>query len=455
MTSRQEYRELPAPLRLSGRGAARRRPRKPRRGIGRFLDPANSCPRRRGHRRRRLPPRPYPPRPRTLRPPHHPRPPPPGRLSVDAVGCAARARPAYYSGLDAGVKWRRRPAATAPAPLYTGLQRVCGGYRRRAAFGERAWPPLRCIERETAEVFLADGVRSAPRPRSPADAAGELLSPRSGRSSGSAGLPLSDAQEQARIRSARGRKPGPGRPDRHGKTESAMLPVFDRLLATAGGVQGGLRHPSPVVEPRYTCADGVVVPGTRSRPVSGTDTPQNERRKQALNPPDLPDHDASPCRRSSWANAREHLKNVRCVIIDEIHGSPTANGGCSRSRSKPGRLRGRVPADRPLGNRRELRMISGGSSAGPGRSRSSRCRWRATSGSASGLPGRFCRPDAGRRRLPRRPGVHPVFVNTRVTAEALGHELYPAATSRSTTGRSRGTSGSRPKNGSGRARFGR
>lgn len=113
---------------------------------------------------------------------------------------------------------------------------------------------------------------SAPRPRSPPPAAGELLSPAVREVVRKRGFTaLSDAQEQAIPLLLEGKNLVLVAPTGTGKTESAMLPVFDRLLATAGpGFKAvyvtPLRSLNRDILARMECGAG----NSRSRPVSGT-----------------------------------------------------------------------------------------------------------------------------------------------------------------------------------------
>ena len=162
---------------------------------------------------------------------------------------------------------------------------------------------------------------SAPQPRSaPQTAAADLLDPRVReviRKRGFTGL--SEAQEQAIPRLLAGENLILVAPTGTGKTESAMLPVFDRLLETAGPGFKAL-YVTPLrslnrdilTRMEWWCRELGLSVGVRHG-----DTPQNERRKQALNPPDLLITTPESLQALFMGKRlREHLKQIRYVIID-------------------------------------------------------------------------------------------------------------------------------------------
>ncbi|KAF5046180.1 hypothetical protein DSECCO2_473530 [anaerobic digester metagenome] len=161
VTSRQEYRELPGTLAtLRERVPLAVVPGNHDGGIGRFLEPGELLPPGgavidgvgylHGHTR---------PDPelfgRLIILGHHH----PVVSLVDAVGCAARARPAYlYSGLDAGCEVEMPPGGNRTRLLFIPAFNEFAGGIDVGRLSESGLGPLsRCIDRETAEVFLADG----------------------------------------------------------------------------------------------------------------------------------------------------------------------------------------------------------------------------------------------------------------------------------------------------------
>ncbi len=272
---------------------------------------------------------------------------------------------------------------------------------------------------------------SAPRPRSvPQTATADLLDPRVRevvRKRGFAGL--SEAQEQAIPRLLAGENLILVAPTGTGKTESAMLPVFDRLLETTGAGFKAL-YITPLrslnrdilARMEWWCRELSLSVGVRHG-----DTPQNERRKQALNAPDLLITTPESLQALFMGKRlREHLKNVRYVVIDEIHELADSKRGAQlavaleRLAEYAGEFQ-RIGLSATVGNPDEIgRFLCG---ARP----FSLVEVPVASHLEIGV--RFAGEDfAAQTRAVGRcldsPGSTLVFVNTRVTAEALGHQLY-------------------------------
>ncbi|MCM2465734.1 DEAD/DEAH box helicase [Methanoculleus oceani] len=272
---------------------------------------------------------------------------------------------------------------------------------------------------------------SAPRPRSvPQTATADLLDPRVRevvRRRGFAGL--SEAQEQAIPRLLAGENLILVAPTGTGKTESAMLPVFDRLLETTGAGFKAL-YITPLrslnrdilARMEWWCRELSLSVGVRHG-----DTPQNERRKQALNAPDLLITTPESLQALFMGKRlREHLKNVRYVVIDEIHELADSKRGAQlavaleRLAEYAGEFQ-RIGLSATVGNPDDIgRFLCG---ARP----FSLVEVPVASHLEIGV--RFAGEDfAAQTRAVGRcldsPGSTLVFVNTRVTAEALGHQLY-------------------------------
>ncbi|MDD1647395.1 MAG: DEAD/DEAH box helicase, partial [Methanomicrobiales archaeon] len=133
---------------------------------------------------------------------------------------------------------------------------------------------------------------------------------------------LSDAQEQAIPLLLEGKHLILIAPTGTGKTESAMLPVFHQLLREDGrGFRAlyvtPLRSLNRDILARMEWWCGVL--GLRAGVRHG-DTPQSERRKQVLHPPDLLITTPESLQALFMGKRlRKHLAGVRHVIVDEIH----------------------------------------------------------------------------------------------------------------------------------------
>ncbi len=240
---------------------------------------------------------------------------------------------------------------------------------------------------------------------------------------------LSDAQEQAIPLLLENHNLVLIAPTGTGKTESAMLPVFSRLLATPG--QGfkaiyvtPLRSLNRDILARmeWWCAELGLSVGVRHG-----DTPQNERRKQALSPPDLLITTPETLQALFMGSRlKKHLANVRFVIVDEVHELAGSKRGAQLS----------VGLERLAAHAGDFQRIGLSATVGnPDEIGRFLCGARPFSlvevpvAAHLDISVRFAGEDfaAQTRTVEKcldRPGSTLVFVNTRVTAEALGHELF-------------------------------
>ncbi|HVN65760.1 MAG TPA: DEAD/DEAH box helicase [Methanomicrobiales archaeon] len=218
-------------------------------------------------------------------------------------------------------------------------------------------------------------------------------------------------------------------PTGSGKTESAMLPVFDRLVREEGpGFRAiyitPLRSLNRDILQRmeWWCRELGITVGVRHG-----DTPMHERRKQALHPPHLLITTPETLQAIFMGKVlRKHLAHVRHVVVDEIHELAGSKRGAQLS----------VALERLAVYAGDFQRIGLSATVGnPGDVASFLCGDRpsrvveipVTPHLEIGV--RYAGEDfAGQARYVGRciggKGSSLVFVNTRVTAEALGHQLY-------------------------------
>ncbi|WFN35288.1 DEAD/DEAH box helicase [Methanogenium sp. S4BF] len=215
-----------------------------------------------------------------------------------------------------------------------------------------------------------------------------------------------------------------------GKTESAMLPVFDQLLRVPGsGFKAIYITPlrslnrDILFRLQWWCHELGLSVGVRHG-----DTSQYERRKQALNPPDLLITTPETLQALFIGKRlREHLPNVRYVIIDEIHELAGSKRGAQlsialeRLAAYAGEFQ-RIGLSATVGNPEEVAAFL----TGNGRPHAI---VNIPAAPHMDVSVRFAGEDFDSQvRAVERCIDHEksslLFVNTRSTAEALGHRLY-------------------------------
>jgi ATP-dependent Lhr-like helicase len=232
---------------------------------------------------------------------------------------------------------------------------------------------------------------------------------------------LSDAQSQAIPLIVHGKHLVLIAPTGTGKTESAMFPVFDGLLSLPAG--GGFKaiYITPLLalnrdilsRMQWWCGELGLKVGVRHG-----DTPMAERRKQVLNPPDLLITTPETVQALFMGKClRQHLKQVRYVIVDEVHELAVA---LERLHVYAGEFQ-RIGLSATVGNPEEIaRFLCGDRPCSV---------MQVPVAKHLEISVKYVGDDFKHQievlsKALKREGSTLVFVNTRVTAEALGHALF-------------------------------
>ena len=242
---------------------------------------------------------------------------------------------------------------------------------------------------------------------------------------------LSDTQEEAIPPIMKGHHTLCIAPTGTGKTESAMLPVFHKLLNDENRGKGfralyitPLRslNRDILLRLKWWCGELGLTVGVRHG-----DTTQAERARQSRNPPDLLITTPETVQALFMGkNLREHLKSVRYVVIDEIHELAGSKRGAQLSVAleriveQAGEFQ-RIALSATVGNPEDVaRFLCG-----------SRPYHLVNIPSAPRLSidvkyagGEFSSQAKFVSKLIDRNESVLIFVNTRTTAEALGQQLY-------------------------------
>jgi ATP-dependent helicase Lhr and Lhr-like helicase len=241
---------------------------------------------------------------------------------------------------------------------------------------------------------------------------------------------LSDAQKEAIPHILTGDHTILIAPTGTGKTESAMFPVFNALLSMPAG--GGFRalYITPLrslnrdilARMQWWCSELGLTVGVRHG-----DTPMGERRKQALSPPDLLITTPETVQALFMGKRlRQHLSGVRFVIIDEIHELAGSKRGAQlavaleRLHVYAGEFQ-RIGLSATVGNPEDIGRFMCGKrpysivQVPVAKNLHIDVRY---------VGDEFKHQTEVLSRMLRREGSTLVFVNTRVTAEALGHALF-------------------------------
>ena len=241
---------------------------------------------------------------------------------------------------------------------------------------------------------------------------------------------LSDAQKQAIPLLARGSHLVLIAPTGTGKTESAMFPVFNGLLSLPAG--GGFKaiYITPLrslnrdilSRMQWWCGELGLTVGVRHG-----DTPMAERRKQALSPPDLLITTPETVQALFMGKRlRTHLKNIRYVIVDEIHELAGSKRGAQlavaleRLHVYAGEFQ-RIGLSATVGNPEDIaRFLCGNRPCSIVQVPVAK----QLDISVKYVGDDFKHQTEVLSKALKREGSTLVFVNTRVTAEALGHALF-------------------------------
>jgi ATP-dependent Lhr-like helicase len=241
---------------------------------------------------------------------------------------------------------------------------------------------------------------------------------------------LSDAQSRAIPLILHGKNLVLIAPTGTGKTESAMFPVFNGLLSLPSG--GGFKalYITPLralnrdilSRMQWWCGELGLTVGVRHG-----DTPMAERRKQALSPPDLLITTPETVQALFMGKRlRQHLKNVRYVIVDEVHELAGNKRGAQlavaleRLHVYAGEFQ-RIGLSATVGNPDEIaRFLCGARPCSVVQVPVAKH----LDISVKYVGDDFKHQTEVLAKALKREGSTLVFVNTRVTAEALGHALF-------------------------------
>ena len=241
---------------------------------------------------------------------------------------------------------------------------------------------------------------------------------------------LSNAQSQAIPLIVEGKHLVLIAPTGTGKTESAMFPVFNGLLSLPAG--GGFKaiYITPLralnrdilSRMQWWCGELGLTVGVRHG-----DTPMAERRKQALHPPDLLITTPETVQALFMGKVlRQHLKKVKYVIVDEVHELAGSKRGAQlavaleRLHVYAGEFQ-RIGLSATVGNPEEIaRFLCGARLCSVVQVPVAKH----LEISVKYVGDDFKHQTEVLSKALKHEGSTLVFVNTRVTAEALGHALF-------------------------------